>query len=60
MRNDRPSVEVFARNQTREDGIGCGRLVRGDQGRAGGGSWADGEGCGGVVRIERKRPEVAQ
>ena len=44
MRTDRPSGKVFARNETREDGIGCGRLVWGDQGRAGGGSREVGEG----------------
>ena len=39
------------RNETREDGIGCGGDLRGDQGHADGGSGAAGEECGGVVRV---------
>ena len=51
MRTDRPSGKVFARNETREDGLGCGGDLRGDQGHADGGSGAAGEECGGVVRV---------
>ena len=44
MRADRPSGKVFDRNETREDGIGCGGAVRGDQGRADCGGREVGEG----------------